>query len=131
VTSARENHPGNCLGLEVELTGQLKFVGELTFDGTLEGDITGQGLLVLGDHAVIKGDIRVDSVVVRGRINGTITAADRIEMKANAQLFGDITTQALVIEEGAVFIGQTRLAAARSAQTTPDAAPIGLRLGGR
>ena len=105
--SAPKNPPENCLSVEVEVKGNLGFVGELTFDGKLEGDITSEGVLILGENAVINGNIRVGSVVVRGTINGTITAADRIEIKSNTQLFGDITTSTLVIEEGATFVGKS------------------------
>ena len=129
--NSRKSQPESHLGVEVELTGRLKFAGLLVFDGTMEGDITGEGMLILGDHALIQGHINAASVVVRGRINGTITAADRIEIKSNAQLFGDITTRSLVIEEGAVFIGQTRLAASRAVKPPADSTPGGLRLGGK
>jgi cytoskeletal protein CcmA (bactofilin family) len=105
--STQKNPPDNCLSLNVELKGNLGFVGELTFDGKLEGDIISDGMLILGDNAVINGNVRVGSVVVRGTINGTITATDRIEIKSNTQLFGDITTSTLVIEEGATFVGKS------------------------
>jgi cytoskeletal protein CcmA (bactofilin family) len=103
----QKNPPDNCLSLNVELKGNLGFVGELAFDGKLEGDIVSDGVLILGDNAVINGNISVGSVVVRGTINGTITATDRIEIKSNTQLFGDITTSTLVIEEGATFVGKS------------------------
>lgn len=127
----RADHPGNCLSADVELTGQLRFAGQLTFDGAFDGHITGDGTLILGDHAIIRGSIRAGRVVVRGKVNATITAKDMIEIKSNAQLVGDITTRAVTIEEGAIFIGQTRLAADGVTATEPNISRGGLRLGGR
>jgi cytoskeletal protein CcmA (bactofilin family) len=112
--SSSKNPPDNFLSLNVELKGNLGFVGELMFDGKLEGDIISDGVLTLGDNAVINGNIRVGSVVVRGTINGTITARDRIDIKSNTQLFGDVTGRTLVIEEGATFVGRSDVNPKRS-----------------
>ena len=102
-----ENASHNVLGSEVELKGNLRFTGELTFDGKLEGEISTDGNLNLGDNAVINGNIHAGSVVVRGKINGTVTAADKIEIKSNTELFGDLRANKLVIEEGVTFVGKS------------------------
>ena len=62
----------NILNADVEIKGTLKFAGELTFDGKLEGDITSEGALNVGDNAVIKGNLNVSAVVLRGKINGNV-----------------------------------------------------------
>ena len=99
----------NVLNSDVELKGTLKFAGELTFDGKLEGDINSDGALTLSDEAIIKGNLNVGSVVLRGKINGNVTAKDRIEIKAKTELFGDIRSPKLVIEEGVTFVGKTEV----------------------
>jgi cytoskeletal protein CcmA (bactofilin family) len=96
----------NVLNSDVELNGTLKFAGELTFDGKLDGEIHSEGVLNLGDDAVIRGNLNVTSVVVRGKVNGNITAREKIEVKAKAELFGDIRAPKLVIEEGVTFVGK-------------------------
>src|SRR5690242_5037982 len=90
MSTAINNGSKNILNSDVELKGNLKFSGELTFDGKLEGDINSEGTLNLGDNAVVKGNINVNSVVVRGKINGNITAKDKIDIKTKTELFGDI-----------------------------------------
>src|SRR6185295_10853525 len=80
----------NVLTSDVEINGTLKFAGELTFEGKLEGDIATEGTLLLGDTSVVRGSINAGSVVVRGKINGNITAKDKIEIKAKTELFGDV-----------------------------------------
>lgn len=99
----------NILNSDVEIKGSLKFTGELTFDGKLDGDITSEGVLNLGDNAVIKGNLSVNSVVLRGKINGNVTAKERIEIKAKTELFGDIRAAKLSVEEGVTFVGKTEV----------------------
>ena len=99
----------NILNSDVEIKGTIKFAGELTFDGKLEGDINSDGALNLSDEAVIKGNLNVGTVVLRGKINGNVTAKERIEIKAKTELFGDIRSPKLVIEEGVTFVGKTEV----------------------
>ena len=120
------NNSKNVLNSDVELKGILKFSGELTFDGKLEGDISSDGALNLGDNAVLKGNLDVGTVVVRGKINGNIIAKEKIEIKAKAELFGDIRSPKLVIEEGVTFVGKTEVnpnKVAPTPQPRPSEAP--------
>ncbi|HEX3624632.1 MAG TPA: polymer-forming cytoskeletal protein [Verrucomicrobiae bacterium] len=99
----------NVLGSDVEIKGNIKFTGELTLDGKLEGEVHTEGVLNLGDSAVINGNITAQTVVVRGKVNGNIVAKDKIEIKAKAELFGDIRSAKLAIEEGVTFVGKTEV----------------------
>jgi cytoskeletal protein CcmA (bactofilin family) len=96
----------NALSTDVEIKGNLKFTGELTFAGKLDGEIQSEGALNLGDEAVVRGNINVNSVVVRGKITGNASAKEKIEIKSKAELFGDIRASKLIIEEGATFVGK-------------------------
>jgi cytoskeletal protein CcmA (bactofilin family) len=109
----------NVLNSDVELTGSLKFAGELTFDGKLDGDISSEGVLNLGDNAVIRGNLNVNSVVVRGKVNGNVAAREKIEIKAKAELFGDIRAPKLVIEEGVTFVGKSEVNPNKATPTAP------------
>jgi cytoskeletal protein CcmA (bactofilin family) len=117
----------NVLASDVEIHGTLKFSGELTFEGKLEGEIASDGVLQLGDSAVIKGDINAGSVVVRGKINGNINAKEKIEIKSKTELFGDIKAAKLVIEEGVTFVGKTEVNPNKTAPTPPPAPRMGER----
>jgi cytoskeletal protein CcmA (bactofilin family) len=103
------NGSKNVLNSDVELKGTIKFSGELTFDGKLEGDINSEGSLNLGDNAVVKGNIDVGSVIVRGKVNGNVVAKEKIDIKAKTELFGDIRSPKLVIEEGVTFVGKSEV----------------------
>jgi cytoskeletal protein CcmA (bactofilin family) len=99
----------NILASDVEIKGTLKFTGELTMEGKLEGEIQTEGILNLGDTAIINGNINAQSVVVRGKVTGNIQAKEKIEIKTKAELFGDIKAAKLVVEEGVTFVGKTEV----------------------
>src|SRR3979409_996854 len=97
----------NMLASDVEIKGNLKFTGEMSFDGKLDGEIHSDGTLNLGENAVINGNIGVNAVIVRGKVTGNITAKERIELKSKTELFGDIRASKLTIEEGVTYVGKT------------------------
>ncbi len=115
----------NVLNADVEVKGTLKFAGELTFDGKLDGDINSEGALNLGDNAVVKGNIDVGSVVVRGKINGNVVAKEKIDIKARTELFGDVRSSKLVIEEGVTFVGKSEVNPNKVSPTAPPPARPG------
>jgi cytoskeletal protein CcmA (bactofilin family) len=121
MNTTSSNNAKNILNSDVELKGTLKFSGELTFNGKLEGDINSEGMLNLGDESVIKGNINVNSVVVHGKINGNITAKERIDIKSRAELFGDVRSPKLSIEEGVTFVGKSEVNPGKVAPTPPPA----------
>lgn len=113
----------NVLNSDVEIKGNLRFSGELTFEGKLDGEIHTDGTLNLGDTAVVNGNIDAQTVIVRGKINGNITAKEKIEIKAKAELFGDIRASKLSVEEGVTFVGKTEVNPNKVAPTAPPARP--------
>src|SRR5437867_2237871 len=122
--STPQSNPKNILNSDVEVKGTLKFAGELTFDGKLDGDIASDGSLSLGDNAVIKGNIAANAVTLRGKINGNVSAREKIDIKAKTELFGVIKAPKLVIEEGVTFVGKTEVNPNKVAPV-PPATPAG------
>jgi len=128
----------NVLNSDVEIKGNIKFSGELTFDGKLDGEIHTDGTLNLGDGAVVNGNISAANVVARGKVNGNITAKDKIDIKARTELFGDIRAAKLAIEEGVTFVGKTEVNPNKVSPTAPPSRtseapriPEPAKLGGR
>src|ERR1044071_5210579 len=105
--NATQSNSKNVLNSDVDIKGTLKFSGELTFDGKLDGDINSEGTLNVGENAVVKGNINVSSVIVRGKVTGNVIAREKIDIKARTELFGDIKAPRLAIEEGVTFVGKT------------------------
>jgi len=101
--------PKNVLSSDVEIKGNLKFTGELTFEGKLEGEITADGTLHLGETGLVTGNITATSVDLRGKVNGNITAREKVDIKSKAEVFGDIRAAKLAIEEGVTIVGRTEV----------------------
>lgn len=93
---------------DCEFRGALAFSGDLQLHGRLEGTIESEGgTLTIGEEAVVKAEIRVNDVIVFGKVQGNITATGRVELKGKAQVYGDLKTNRLAIEDGVVFVGQS------------------------
>jgi cytoskeletal protein CcmA (bactofilin family) len=104
------NSPKNTLANDVEIKGSIKFQQDLSVDGKVEGEISStNGVLVVGQNAELRGEIKTKSVTVYGKVHGNITVDERCELKANAQLHGDLKAARLVIEEGATFVGKSEV----------------------
>lgn len=99
----------NVLSNDVEIKGSIKFSNDLIIDGKIEGEVTSDGSLTVGENAIIKGEIRTRSVVIFGKVEGNITVQERCELKSNAVLLGDIDAGTLSIEEGATFMGSSKV----------------------
>ena len=97
----------NILSSDVEIKGSLKFSNDLIIDGKIEGEVSSDGSLTVGENAVVNGEIKTKSVVIFGKVIGNITVGERCELKSAAILEGDITAGTLSIEEGATFMGKS------------------------
>jgi len=87
------------------VSGQLSFQGPVRIDGSVDGEIQCQGTLTIGEGADIRAKISGKVVILRGKIEGNVTAKERIELLAPAQLIGNVDTPRLLITEGVVFDG--------------------------
>jgi cytoskeletal protein CcmA (bactofilin family) len=95
------------LSTDVEIKGTVKFANDLVVDGKIEGEISSDGNLTIGENARIKAEVKTATIVVYGKVHGNLTATERIELKASAEVVGDIKTKTLSIEAGAIFVGKS------------------------
>ena len=93
------------LGKGSQFKGIATFEGTIRIDGRLEGEIHTKGTLVVGEHAVIEGDVSADVVISGGRVTGNIIAAEKVQLLATGIVIGTIKTPLLSIEEGVRFSG--------------------------
>ncbi|HTG52349.1 MAG TPA: polymer-forming cytoskeletal protein [Candidatus Tectomicrobia bacterium] len=104
-----ETEAGKCiLSGGVEIEGSITFQKELLIDGKVQGHVTSDGVLTVGENANIRGEIQTKSVTVHGEVHGNITA-ERCELKSNCTLEGDLKAARLIIEDGATFIGTSQI----------------------
>ena len=97
----------NVLSSDVEIKGIVKFANDLVVDGKIEGEINSDGNLTVGENARIKAEVKTGTVVIYGKVHGNITVADRVELKASAEVVGHIKAKTLFIEAGAIFVGKS------------------------
>jgi cytoskeletal protein CcmA (bactofilin family) len=105
---------GGLLSRGVYIKGSVKFRNELLVDGEVEGTIDSTGVLTIGEHGSIRGEIRSRSVTARGTVEGNIFATERCELQAGCTLHGDIEAPRLVVEENATFFGSAKVGDADS-----------------
>jgi cytoskeletal protein CcmA (bactofilin family) len=111
--------PRTMIGQDVEITGSVKCGGAIQVDGKLNGDLTCSGNVVIGAGAAIKGNLSVNSVTVLGSITGNVVAKDKIELKASANVNGDIRAKRMSVEDGVTFVGKSEVNPSGS-QARPD-----------
>jgi cytoskeletal protein CcmA (bactofilin family) len=88
------------LGKNISFEGKMGFDGMATLDGKFDGEIFCEHMLIIGETANVNAQITVSTLVIEGKVSGNVSATDRIEIHATGQLYGNITTPILVIEEG-------------------------------
>ncbi|HEX7533899.1 MAG TPA: polymer-forming cytoskeletal protein [Syntrophales bacterium] len=102
------------LGKGAEFTGKLIFNGTVRIDGDFNGEIFGEGTLVVGDGAHVEADINVASVIISGDVHGQIECKERIEIYPPGRVLGNVKTPRFIIKEGAIFEGTSRMDSSKS-----------------
>lgn len=94
------------IGKSVQIKGELTGSEDLYLDGSIEGTIDLRDhSLIIGPNGKIKAGITARDLVVHGRVEGNVTATGRVELRKSCTLIGDVSTQRIVIEDGAFFKG--------------------------
>ena len=94
------------IGKAVRIVGQVYSKEELYIDGDLEGTLEAmEHKLIIGPNGTVHATITAREVVVLGSIQGNVEAVDKIEIRKDAKLVGDIRTARIIIEDGAYFKG--------------------------
>ena len=113
------------------VSGQLSFQGPARIDGNVDGEIQCQGMLTIGPGAEVKAKITSQAVVIHGKVEGNVSAKEKVELVAPARLIGNIDTPRLIIAEGVVFDGDCSMGVAKqkggvsgSQSMVADQAPV-------
>src|SRR4030095_10742538 len=118
-TIAREIKDGSLsgfVGSGTVITGEASFKSMLRVDGRFSGRITSTGCaLIVGSGGQVDANIEVAVATIHGIVNGDIIATDRIELGRAAKLTGNIQAPSLMIEQGAMFEGSSKMTQAKAA----------------
>ncbi len=98
------------LGSSIEVKGKISSDEDLQIDGTVEGPISLQGKkLTVGRTARLNSEVVAREIIVYGKVQGNLRASDRVEVKKDGSVTGDITTARIMIEDGAHFKGRIEI----------------------
>ena len=117
----------NLIGNGTHIVGDITSNGDVRIDGSLKGNITISGKLVIGPSGMLDGNVQCQNADVSGEIKGTINVSELLSLKATAKLLGDIVTGKISIEPNALFTGTCSMGAvvkniSNGAQPKPEAA---------
>ncbi len=111
------------IGKSVTIKGQIFSQEDLTIDGEMEGSVElKEHRLTVGPNGKIQAGIKAREIVVLGTINGNVEASDKIDIRKEARLVGDIKTSRIVIEDGAYFKGSIDIMRGTPAEAPKPAA---------
>ncbi len=96
------------LGMNSSFKGELNVKGTLRVDGSVEGQLDAD-YLILSESAEVKGEIRAKKIIVGGKMDGNVRAQELVEIKSKGKVLGDIFTPKLAIIEGAEFDGKVAM----------------------
>ncbi len=112
------------IGKSVVIKGELTGSEDLTIEGQVEGTIQlREHVLTIGANARIKAQVFAKAVIVLGEVTGNVTASEKVDIRDNGSVDGDIVSPRVAIAEGAHFRGSVDMQRKGSAQPKPAAAP--------
>jgi cytoskeletal protein CcmA (bactofilin family) len=101
-----ENKGSATIGKAVKIVGQIFSKEDLYVDGDVEGTVEAlEHRLIIGPHGTVHATVKAREVVAQGTVQGNVEATEKIEIRKDAKLVGDIRTARIIIEDGAYFKG--------------------------
>ena len=91
------------IGEDTVITGTIRAEGAVRIDGRVEGDICTEGLLIVGEGAIVVGNVYAGTVVSRGLIVGDIVASEEVQLLDSASLNGTVRTPVFLADDGALL----------------------------
>ncbi len=93
--------PPGVIGRGISIRGNLSGGGDLIIEGSVEGQISLKNHLTIEESGVVRADIEVEMLTIKGEASGNIIASERVAVLANAKVTGDIKAPIVIIEDGA------------------------------
>jgi cytoskeletal protein CcmA (bactofilin family) len=94
------------LGHDAIFDGTINFKGTIRLDGKVKGTVVSDdGTVIIGERAAVEAEITVETVIIKGSVNGKIQARDRIEAYPPARISGELLAPTISIDPGVVFNG--------------------------
>jgi cytoskeletal protein CcmA (bactofilin family) len=96
-----------CISQGIRIKGEVTGSEDLFVDGLVDGKLNlANGSLTIGPNGTVKADVYAREVIVRGKIEGKVTGRDKVQVWSTGQITGEVQTERLAIEEGALLKGK-------------------------
>src|SRR5260370_13720039 len=97
-----------CISQGIKIKGEVTGSEDLFVDGVVEGklSLTTNSCLTIGPNGHVKADVQAREVIVRGKIEGKVTGRDKVQLWSTGQVTGEVQTDRLAIEDGALLRGR-------------------------
>ncbi|MCG8502792.1 MAG: polymer-forming cytoskeletal protein [Firmicutes bacterium] len=93
------------IGKNAFFEGNLKLEGTIRIDGKVNGEIEVKGDVVIGETALVTGNIVSTNVIISGTVEGNVIAKEQLRLTSSSKLVGDIKMNSLIADEGAILNG--------------------------
>lgn len=94
------------IGPGTKFEGNIEAIGIVRVDGSFKGNIITKGDVIIGDNGNVVGTVSARNMVVAGITNANINCSEKLEIKSQGKLNGDIEVKSIIIEENAIFNGK-------------------------
>ena len=117
----RDGESRNLIGKGTQINGNIISEGAIRIEGILEGMLDSKSKVIIGATGVVKGNISCENLEVAGKVKGKMNVNNLLHMKASAKIHGEIFTNKIEIESGAVFNGNCQMGSKviKGEKTTP------------
>ena len=101
--NAPSSNSNNILVVGTKIEGKISAGSDMRLDGELIGDLTCSGKLIIGPEGKVIGNIKCQNAVIEGTFEGNLEVAELLNIRETAKIQGDITTDKLIVQSGAIF----------------------------
>jgi cytoskeletal protein CcmA (bactofilin family) len=113
------------IGKSVKIVGQIFTKEDLYVDGDVEGTIEShENKVTIGPNGRVQASIRARDVIILGQVQGNVETSDKVDIRKDAKLVGDITTSRISIEDGALFKGSIDIKKPEPKAAAPAPVPV-------
>jgi cytoskeletal protein CcmA (bactofilin family) len=110
MSKEKESQENNIIGQSTYIEGSIKSEGNIRVDGRIKGTVNTNATFIIGVTGVVEGQSQAQNITVSGRYDGGITCNEKLILESNSNVTGDLNTRRLVIDDGAIFNGNCKMA---------------------
>lgn len=108
------------IGVGTVFNGDFIVQDTMRVDGTINGNCTSKGTLILGEEGKIVGNISAQNIFISGEVKGDIVSTGKLEVLSTGKVTGDIRARKLVVDEDAYFDGRCTMATEQTSQAVKE-----------